>query len=256
MKLMKQVAAGLALSGLVLGFPAVGSAVLISYDEVIYQSTTENPSYLSGSVDMTFSGSTLTITLTNTSQNGAATSDTSGNLLTGVAFNLPTGLSVTGGSVSMTGSTAVNFVAPADGDVSKEWGYDSNPLESGAFLDLATTSTNTAVSSMESQTTNQFHSGSLFQPVNLDGPDGGLLSGNDTTGLGGGVEGITDHVVITLNIAGTYSGNLLSYIDDNGVVLSFGSPTTTGQRVPEPGTLLLLGSGLCGLALMRRRQRQ
>lgn len=237
-----------------LALPGISSAVPISYDEIIYQTTTTpNPALLRGTIDMTFAGSVLTITLTNTSAD-AASNDSAGNLLTGIGFNLPPGMSIRSGSLSMSGETAVGFTAPGDGNVSQEWGYDNGPLKSGGFLGIAVHTVNTAVSSMESQTDTRFAMGSLFNPPQLNGPDGGLLSANFTGTLGNGEEAIRDSVVIRLTLNGTYADNLLTFIDTNPVVLSFGSPDPAPQQVPEPRTLLLVGAGVLAMGMIRRRR--
>src|SRR6185436_12908021 len=124
----------------------------------------------SGTVNMSLSGSVLTINLRNTSLDSAGSG--AGILLTGLGFNLPTGVYIGSGSANMGSSTAIGFTKPASGNVSSEWGYDNAPLNSGALLGHAV---NTAVSSMESQTTTTFALGSLGKPDDLGGPDFGLI---------------------------------------------------------------------------------
>ena len=225
-------------------------AVPITVDEILYDSTT-NLAGLSGTIDMALSGNTLTITLTNTSLDSAGSG--AGVLLTGIGFSLPSG-SIGSGTAAMGASTAVNFTKPADGNVSQEWGYDNNPLNSGMFASGAVYDYNTVVASMVSMTTNQFASGSLGGAPNLNGPDFGLISANETDASG--QLAIRSSLIITLNLAGAVPSNLLSTIDSGRVGLSFGSPDSSNlRRVPEPASMSLLLVGAAGVCFLRRRQR-
>ena len=208
-----------------------------------------NAAYLSGTVNMSLSGSVLTINLKNTSADAAGSG--AGILLTGIGFNLPTGVYIGSGSANMGSATAIGFIKPAGGNVSSEWGYDNAPLNSGALLGYPV---NTAVSSMQSQTTAQFAPGSIGNPLNLGGPDFGLISANEKDGLGDGVEGILDSLTITLNLAGTIAGDLLAFIERGTIAVTFGSPGS--QTVADGGsTLMLLGSSFGVLAYLARRRK-
>lgn len=239
--------------GFVAMFASGALAAPITVDEILYDSST-NPALLSGTVDMTYSSGVLTILLKNTSADAAGSA--AGVLLTGIGFQLPTGVTLTGGAAYMgTSATAVGFTAPANRNISSEWGYDASPLHSGMFKDGAAFSYNTVVASMESMTTNQFASGSLGNPPNLGGPDFGVISALETNA--GGQEAIRDTIRITLNLQGALS-DIVSRIEAGNVGLSFGSPNASlTTKVPEPGSLslLLVGVGALGAAI-RRRTRQ
>jgi hypothetical protein len=255
-KLKSGLAAGL--TGLALA-ATQASALNLTVDQILAPGDVD-PTYLSGTVDVSYTSidathGTLTITLKNTS--GDAAGSGAGILLTGLGFVLDDYISIDGGTAVTSGS-AVGFTMPAGGVVSSEWGYDESPLNSGALLNTLNP-VNTAVSSMESQTTSQFAAGSIASPPNLDGPDFGLISANETDGLGSGVEGILDSIVITLNlsIANTQGGknlnNLESEINAAWVVLTFGSPGDGGTSVPDGGTgLALMGLAMTGLAGFKR----
>lgn len=256
-----------AIAGLLLASTSA-HAGSITVDEILYPMADVSPTDAldySGTVDMTYSGGMLTITLTNTTalNSGITGANT---LLTGIGFTLPGSLYIQSGSANALGETAIGFTMPGDGDVSEEWGYDTQGLMSGSLLELGVYSYDDAVSAMESQTEEQFQPGSLAQPPNLDGPDFGLLSNNYPTSTpGSGVEAIQDSIVIKLNLGGSWNAkgglwteaDLLNAINGGAVALTFGSPTDADGNVPvpEPGTFALLGAVLGAGWFLRRRRR-
>jgi len=227
------------------------SAVPITVDQIIYQSGDGgNPAALAGTVNMTLSGSTLTIVLRNTSTATGATPG-SFNLLTGLGFDLPNGVTIGSGSAALTaGSTGVNWNnAVLGNNVSQEWGYD-NGATSGPFNDVTTLNVDTVVSSMVASSDAKFQPGQLLAPDTLNGPEFGLLSNAVSPSEAGGLYAIRDSITIRLNLSGTVNGNLLSFIESHDVVLSFASPTT----VPEGGsTAIMLGLALLGFGGLRRK---
>ncbi len=233
--------------------PSYSLAVLVNPDQVIVQTEEDgipvDTSVLWGTADFNLAGNTLTIVLRNTSTGATSSNPTlygSTNLLTGIGFNLGTGVDILTGNVEIySGSTAIGFDSSTD--LRTQWGYDNDPLDSGPFLNLATISTDTVVSSMESSTeTNTFLTGN-----SIDGPAYGLLSGAVSSSVAGGLEAIQDAVLITLNLSGTPD---LNSIVNGDIVMSFGSP----DSVPEPftTTLLLLAGGYIGLLGLGKRRKK
>ena len=243
--MMKSLKVGVVATALVVLSAGKAAAMNIAVDQILFDPTSANGSLLSGTVDMTLSGNILTIILTNTSVDAAG--DGAGILLTGIGFQLPSNVKILGGTASAP-LGAVNFGGAPPVNVSQEWGYDNNPLNSGAFQAAPALAYTTVVSSMTSTSTDQFASGSLDgNPAGMAGPDWGIVSALETGSLGNGNEAIKNYAVITLTLSGPVS---LDAIQQGNVGLSFGSP----KSVPEPATLALLLPGLAAVYAARRRK--
>jgi hypothetical protein len=65
-----------------------------------------------------------------------------------------------------------------------------------------------------------------------------------------GAGGLNPGAVVNLNIGTGSFGNIAADFGSN--ILSFNNASTTITVVPEPGTALLMGLGLVGLASRRR----
>src|SRR5262245_50887115 len=133
--MIKRVMTSLAVAVLVFGASSA-QATLVTVDQIIYQGsgggTTVNPSLLSGTLDITASGSTLTILMKNTSPDGAFVGGGSPALmlLTGFGLQLP-GVDITGGTVTVNGgSTALNFDSgQSTTNISNQWLYANSAID-------------------------------------------------------------------------------------------------------------------------------
>ena len=238
----------------VLSSSAVAS-LFLNIDEKIF--STEggtDPFQLSGTVEVNISdgSNVLLIILKNTSQD--ASSEDASQLLSGVGITLPAGFSIDPngpGSVKLNGSTAHNFVKPADNDVSGEWGYDNDPLEGG--WDEALSAINTGVSSRVSSTDLPFSNNVIAPPGTLDGPEFGLWSKAYLTNPVG-LNAIEDKVIIRLNLNTIVvdSASFKSALASGPTVLMFGSPDTS--TIPEASSVIIWGLlATFGVAYRRRR---
>jgi hypothetical protein len=227
------------------------NAVLITIDQVIYQSaagTTVTPSLLSGTLDVTASGSTLTILMRNTSPDAAFVGGgaPSTMLLSGFGLQLP-GVNITGGTVSVNGgSTALNFGSQSTTVMGNQYLYANGIIDGYSLAGVL------AVDSIVSSVNNG--GGTRFigaPPPTIDGPDFGALSASETE-FGASQEGVRDTVKFVLTLDGAAPSE--STIDAGHVVLAFGSPESVGGTVPDGGTsLTLLGLSLFGMGWVGRR---
>lgn len=215
---------------------------------------------LAAEATFSLSGTTLTVTLTNTSTADVLVPT---DVLTAVLFHTSTvaGHGLTAVSASLNGSTA--YYSPIVNNVGEGWQYNSMFNAHGENSGISASGLGV------------FDSGSpnFFSPPQppLDGVNYGILSAGDNTATGnGGITGggplIKDSVQFTLTAGADFS------LDDLGssVVFQYGTaltePSFTGPQrpnapnnVPEPMSLVvwstLLGTfGAC-YAFRRNRQR-
>lgn len=240
--------------GAILGFaagPSTAEAVPITYNEIIFQSGNGlNSSLLSGTVDMTHNSAQnyLTIELTNTS--GVAGATLSQNLLTGIGFNLPTGVTINTTGSHLVSLTSGSVISPSGSVDNTKWGY-GNPATSGPFPSLPSGQTvNANLGTVQSMITNDLNN-TATPPANVQGPNFGMLSDSGSySACTNGLQCAIDSLTFRLYLSGSYTGSLTNYIDSNHVVLAFGSPNLA--RVPEPSAFLLLGVGLLTLGFFSR----
>jgi hypothetical protein len=228
-----------------LGFLAIAAFAVTAQTALGDPFILELPSGLSAEVEFTLiNPTTLQVRAKNTSTGVPVGFDSADQILTGISWDFglpgdnPGDISITGGTVfSGPSSASVNFDITnvgANADVSGEWGY-SNSNSTGLFQNFVTATQSQSIA---------FGGTNLDGPVNIDGPQGGMVADPELVLLGG-LGAIQEEIIATLTLSGAISESEI--LGDLGLLrVEFGS-NAAFITVPAPGAALL---GVFGLGLV------
>ncbi len=185
---------------------------------------------------------TLEVRLRNVSTGAPGGFGSADQLLTGVSFDLPGGLTITGGAGEIgPNSQSIDFDTGSYGpgtNIGGEWGFGNSGL-SGALRN--------AISGNSAGITD-FGGPNLDGPAGLNGPQGGLVANPAVVSLGG-LGAIQDEAIFVVTLSGAIDN--LSWLLDRGVRVEFGSDAAF-ITVPAPASIGLL-TGVTLLTARRRR---
>jgi PEP-CTERM motif len=217
----------------------------------------------SASATFSFAGGNLSVTLTNTFAGDVAAPI---HVLQAVFFGLtsnqtliPVSATVAGGSTIHYETLLGNFTGAAN-DVSGEWAYSNKFDGPGAHPITGALQGISGVGYGLFSPSDRFNTSDSLNrsgPLAVNGANYGILSAGYT---GGGNQAVTGQFPLIENsVVFTFSGaDGLGLGDVSNVSFEYGTDLDFEPRdlepIPEPATLLLVSSGLAGLAFLRAKR--
>ncbi len=232
--------------------PVVGLAAFAgSASAAIFTFSDASLTGLGAQAQFTLNSSTsIEVRLRNTSTAVPAGFSNSDQILTGISFDLPSGVVITGGTAQIgVDSFTVNFSSGNYGsgtNIGGEWGFGNAGI-SGALRN--------AISGNQAGIT-AFGGPNLDGPGALSGPQGGLVADPVVVPMGG-LGAISNEAVFNVSLSAAVSS--LDFLAQNGVRVEFGSDaafittwTPEDASVPAPSGLAMLA--VVTMTTLRRRR--